>query len=271
MPAVRPLVLGLLAALLVVTPAAAHDYWLEFSPLAPAPSGPLALRLFVGEDFAAEAERAMQRDRTLALRQVTALGELDLLPQVRDGSTPFFDLRLGGAGGYLFGLERDASRISLKPLKFNRYLRHEGLGAAFAARKQAGERWQPARERYTRYLKSFVQVGDTVDGVSTRVLGHRIELVPGRDLAELRPGQRLAVQLRFDGQPLAGARVEAFVRGPGDRVADQAATTDADGRVEFTVDRAGPWLLRTVHMRRCADCRDAEWESFWTSYSFAVR
>jgi hypothetical protein len=213
----------------------------------------------------------MERARLVALKQVTALGELDLLPQVHEGDRPFFAVRLGGAGGYLFGLERDASHIGLKPLKFNRYLRHEGLGAALEERKRAGERFKPARERYTRYLKSFVQVGDAVDGVSTRVLGHRLERVPERDLAAVRPGERVGVQLRFEGRSLAGAKVEAFVRGPGRRADDQAATTDADGRVVLTLDRGGPWLVRAVHIRRCAGCDDAEWESFWTSYSFAVR
>lgn len=271
MPPVRVLALGLLTALCVAFPARAHDYWLEFSPLSPAAGGALALSLWVGEDFAAEAQKAMERRRLVSLRQVTALGELDLLAQARDGATPFLDLRLGGAGGYLFGLEREASHIELKPLKFNRYLRHEGLDVALAERKRAGERRQPGRERYTRYLKSFVQVGDAIDGVSTRVLGHRLELVPDRDLAGLRPGDRLGVQLRFAGEPLAGARVEAFTRGRDGRVAEQAATTDADGRVTFTVAAAGPWLLRAVHMQRCAGCKDADWDSSWSSYGFAVR
>ncbi|PCC71798.1 Uncharacterized conserved protein, contains GH25 family domain [Nannocystis exedens] len=271
MPSVRVLALGFLAAFCLAFPARAHDYWLEFSPLSPAAGGALALSLWVGEDFTAEAQKAMERRRLVSLRQITALGELDLLAQARDGAAPFLDLRLGGAGGYLFGLERDASHIELKPLKFNRYLRHEGLGAAFAERKRAGERWQPGRERYTRYLKSFVQVGDPVDGVSTRVLGHRLELVPDRDLAAVRPGDRLGVQLQFLGEPLAGATVEAFARGRDGRVVAQAATTDADGRARFTVAASGPWLLRAVHMRRCAGCKDADWESFWSSYGFAVR
>lgn len=271
MSTARALVLGLLAALAVAPAARAHDYWLEFSPLAPAADGAVALSLWVGEDFAAEAQKAMERRRIVSLRQITALGELDLLSQADDGSTPFLGLRLGGPGGYLFGLERDASHIELKPLKFNRYLRHEGLRAALAARKQAGERWQPGRERYTRYLKTFVHVGDPVDGVSTRVLGHRLELVPDRDLAGIHPGERLGVQLRLGGQPLAGARVEAFSRGPDGRVAAQEATTDGEGRVTFNLDRGGAWLLRTVHMQRCDGCKDADWDSSWASYSFAVR
>ena len=53
-------------------PARAHDYWMEFQPLAPGSDGELALSLWVGEDFTAEAEKEMQRARTVAFRRVTS-------------------------------------------------------------------------------------------------------------------------------------------------------------------------------------------------------
>ena len=257
---------------LSAAPSWAHDYWLEFQPLAPDTGDELALSLWVGEDFVAEAEKAMQQARTVALRHISGTTDEDLLPGTREGAAPIVQIRLAQPGGHLFVLERDPSHIRLRALKFNRYLEHEGLTAALAERKQAGERLRRARERYNRYLKAFVQVGDAVDGVSTRVLGHTIELVPERDLATLRPGDRLGVQLRFEGKPLPGAKIEAFNRNArAAAVSGQAAVSDANGRVEVTIDRAGAWVVRTVHMRRCTGCTDAEWESFWTSYSFAVR
>lgn len=257
---------------LSAAPSQAHDYWLEFQPLTPGAGDELALSLWVGEDFVAEAEKAMQRARTVALRHITRAADEDLLPETREGGTPIVQLRLDQPGGHLVALERDPSHIQLRARKFNRYLKHEGLTAALAERKRAGERLRRARERYQRYLKAFVQVGDAVDGVSTRTVGHKIELVPERDLAALRPGDRLGVQLRFESKPLPGAKIEAFNRDAGTAaVSGQAAVSDAGGRVEVTIDRAGAWVLRTVHMRRCAGCTDADWESFWTSYSFAVR
>jgi len=41
--------------------------------------------------------------------------------------------------------------------------------------------------------------------------------------------------------------------------------------VEFTLGQRGAWLVRTVHMQRCIGCDDADWESFWAAYSFALR
>lgn len=263
--------LSLAVLALVAAPASAHDYWLEFQPLAPSVNDEIALSLWVGEDFIAEAQREMLKARTVTFRHVAAAGDDDLLPGTHEGARPLVQLQLQQPGGHLFGLQRDARHIRLRALKFNRYLRHEGLTQAFAERKRAGERLRRARERYSRYLKAFVQVDDTADGVSTTPLGHTIELLPERDLAQIRPGDKLSVRLVFEGKPLAGAKIEAFVKSGHDAPADgQTTVSDADGRVSLAITRPGMWLVRTVHMRRCTGCVDVEWESFWTSYAFAV-
>ena len=260
-----------LALGLIAGSAGAHDYWLEFQPLAPAPGGELALSLWVGEDFAAHEQKAMQRDRTRVLRHLSAGRDEDLLPRTRDGATPMLKLDLHEPGGHLLAVERRPANISLRARKFNKYLEHEGLRAALDERRRSGERWRRARERYTRYLKAFVQVGEAADGQSLRVLAHRLELVPERDLATVKAGEPLAVRVRFDGGALAGVQVEAFVRDREGKVHGQARTSDAAGRVEFRLGSAGPWLLRTVHMQRCIGCEDAQWESFWAAYSFALK
>jgi len=76
----------------------------------------------------------------------------------------------------------------------------------------------------------------------------------------------------FEGRPLANAQVEAFTRGPeGPPGPAQVASTDASGRVDLQIAEAGTVLVRTVHMQRCVGCGDAQWESFWSVYSFAAR
>ncbi len=260
------------ALALTAATAQADDYWLEFQPLAPDPGAELAVSLWLGKDFIPEVQQSMQQHRTAALRHITRAGDVDLLPQTRDGVTPLLRLRLESSGGHLLSLERDAARIQLRARNFNRYLEDEGLLAALAARKRAGELWHRGNERYTRYLKTFVQVGDVADGVSTRVVGQRLELVPDRDLAGIKAGERLGVVVMFEGRPLAGAQVEAFTRGPGGaRSQGLPLSTDAAGRVQFTISEPGTVLVRTVHMQRCVGCEGTDWESFWASYSFAAR
>lgn len=256
---------------LAATSVRAEDYWLEFQPLQPAAGSELAVSLWLGKNFIPEAQQAMQQARTVALRHITRSGDVDLLPGTRDGA-PQLRLHLAQPGGHLLSLERDPARVQLRARNFNRYLEAEGLLAPLEARKRAGELWSRGKERYTRYVKAFVQVGELADGVSTRVLGQRLELVPERDLADIKAGEKLGVRVLFEGRPLAGARVEAFARGPADsRPLGAPANSDTNGRVEFTISEPGTVLLRTVHMQRCVGCDDAQWESFWAAYSFAAR
>lgn len=265
---------GTLALALAATPAPARaeDFWLEFQPLQPTPGSELAVSLWLGKNFIPEAQQALQQARTVALRHITSDADADLLPLTHDGITPPLRLHLAKPGGHLVSLERDVTRVQLRARKFNRYLEDEGLLAPLADRKQAGEQWNRGRERYTRYVKAFVQVGELADGVSTRVLGQRLELVPDRELAGLKTGDRLGVRVLFDGRPLASTQVEAFIRSPaGSHTLGQPASSDVTGRVEFTITESGTVLLRTVHMQRCVGCDDAQWESFWATYSFAAR
>ncbi|HEY0136007.1 MAG TPA: DUF4198 domain-containing protein [Nannocystis sp.] len=256
----------------VAAPARADDYWLEFQPLQPSAGSELSLSLWLGKDFIPEAQQAMQQARTVALRHISRAGDTDLLPRTREGVLPLLRLRLGDPGGHLLSLERDTSQVQLRARTFNRYLENEGLLEVLAERKRAGEMWHRASERYTRYLKAFVQVGDVADGVSTKVVGQRLELVPERDLAGLKVGERLGMRVLFEGRPLANAQVEAFTRGPsGAPGPAQVASTDSSGRVDLQISEPGTVLVRTVHMQRCVGCGDTQWESFWSVYSFAAR
>ena len=74
----------------------------------------------------------------------------------------------------------------------------------------------------------------------------------------------------FGGDPLRGAQVAAYNRGE-DGTKTQKGRTNDKGEVQFTLDRAGLWLIRLVHMERCEDVPEYEWESFWAAYSFQLK
>lgn len=260
----------LVSALLLASPASAHDYWLEFQPLQPTVGADLSLSLLVGEDFVAEKEKPFEKARFSALRHVTSTSDTDLLPTAVDGAVPVHRLALDTPGGHLLAVERNPVHIRLRARKFNRYLEHEGLHHVLEQRRHALEHLWPGDERYTRHLKAFVQIGEQADGVSMKVLGQHLEIVPDRDLAAIKAGERLGFVVLFAGKPLPGLQVEAFVRQAG-TTRGQMATSDAAGRVAFTVQSPGAWLVRTLHMQRCSGCIGADWQSFWAGYSFAVR
>ncbi len=86
----------------------------------------------------------------------------------------------------------------------------------------------------------------------------------------MKSGESLPVVLLFEGKPLAGAQIEAHSRVDG-KVMTQKTTSDKDGQATVKLDRAGLWLIRLVHMRRCPEPKEADWESFWASCSFEVK
>jgi uncharacterized GH25 family protein len=257
-----------IAALVVVPAALAHDYWLEPETYSAAPGDTVTVRLHVGEDFTSQEERPFQKKMTAKSQLHSAKQVQDLAGE--DGKTPLAKVKLPAAGGHLVALERGVATITLDADKFNKYLEEEGQDAVLEQRRKAGEDKSPGRERYTRYLKALVQAGDAHDDVFKMVLGQRLEIVPQAGPATLEAGGVLPVRVLFEGKPLAGAKVSAHHR-TRDKVVTLTATTSKEGLAEFKLEQAGPWLVRLVHVRRCEKCDDADWESFWAAYTFALR
>lgn len=256
-------------AALVATPVAAHDYWLQPDRFAYAPGDRLRLELWLGADFRGEASRPWQPARTRSFTLVTDHDTTPLGGRARAGVVPLLaDAPLPAEGPALIGMERRWTDIALAGEKFVEYLHHEGLEQMLAVRARRGPK-ATERECYTRALKSLIQVGDRRSDLHARVLGHVIELVLLDDPAGLDPGGRLRARLLYRDKPLANTRVTALVRGAGGKLSQRTAATDAKGEVAFDSD-AGTWLLRTVHMTPCEGCDYAEWESYWTSFTFAI-
>ena len=255
--------------LLAGLPAAAHDYWLVPDAFFVKPGEATALRLHVGDDFVSEKERPFQKKPTLRFDLVRGKKTVDLAPLGAEDKTPVATLTLKDAGTYLVRMDRAPQTIELEAEKFNKYLADEGLDAILEQRRKLGEDKKPGRERYSRCLKALVQCGDTRDDPVPAV-GQKLEIVPLANPYTLKAGETLKVRVLFDGKALAGAKVSAHRRA-GDKVTTQSAQTTAEGEAAFKVDGAGSYLIRLVHMRRCADEDGVDWESYWAALTFAVK
>lgn len=261
---------GLVAAAaiaLLASPAVAHDFWLAPSELVLDGDREVTISLLVGEGLVSEQEKPFDPGRFPRLVRLHAGRAEDLIGSAVANAKPMLRLPVRGAGGHLLVVDRSPSRIELLPKKFEAYLREEGLEAIIGERAKLGEAAKPGRERYSRYLKALIQVGATRDETYRTVMDQTLELVPEANPAFVEPGGTLSVVVRFRGKPLAGAELEAFGKGQGG-TGKASHRTDAEGRVKVAIDRRGTWLLRLVHMERCQACPDADWESFWTAYTF---
>lgn len=259
----------------VATPArtSAHDFWLTADDLNPPLHGGAALSLKVGDGFEATDDKPLDRSRTASFERWSVLGGVDLLPGAAEGSQPIAQVGFLREGGYLFGMERRPTTIELTPIKFNTYLRKEGLSKVLELRRRSGKLWQNGRERYSRYLKTLVQVGDTHDAIHARQLGHELEIIPQADPTTVVPGPAalLKLQLYFRGQPLGFRQLTAYVRRPNGSTHEVTFKSLEDGQANLPIFYAGRWLIRTVHMIECAtECDGVDWDSYWASYLFEI-
>ncbi|MDO4706159.1 MAG: DUF4198 domain-containing protein [Comamonadaceae bacterium] len=95
-------------------------------------------------------------------------------------------------------------------------------------------------------------------------LGYALEIVPAVNPAKLEEGDKLAVQVLYEGKPLAGAKVST------DFFDHDAAevTTDAEGRAELKVAREGFNALAVEHSVAHTDKSQADTVNLFSSLTF---
>jgi uncharacterized GH25 family protein len=265
----RKLLATIICALLLAVKVFAHEYWFEPETFFPAPGQNTVVHLYVGDGLVKDREeRPFQLAKTKTFQLFSASRTLNLKTSLVDEASPIYNFAANRAGNYLLAMERNWSYIKIEPQKFESYLREDGLDYILGERERLGENGKEGRERYSRFIKSLLQVGDKRDETYHKTVGLRLEITPLENPYSKRVGDKLAFQVLFDGKPLAGKTAFADNRNG----ASQRMTTDRDGTITMTVDRNGLWLVRLVVMQRCTkECNEADWESFWGAYSFGVK
>ena len=198
-------------------------------------------------------------------------GQFDMRTMAEDGKSPIVNFASNKPGTYSIVIERDWSYIKIDAPKFEDYLRDEGMDYIVAERKRLSESAREGRERYSRFIKTMIQVGDSLTGNAKTRIGSKLEIVPLDNPYKKRVGGTLSFEVWFDGRPLADYAVFADNR-DGDSITTQKLKTDKSGTAEVKLDRKGIWLIRVVRMQRCENrCGEADWESFWGALSFGVK
>lgn len=247
----------------------AHEYWFEPGSFFLRSGESTPVHLYVGDGLSKDLEeRGFQPDMTPMFSLFFGSGASDVRASLAAGQTPVYRLSVNEPGNYLLAMHRDWAYITLEPAEFEAYLREDGMEYIIAERRKLGETDSPGKERYSRYLKSLIQVGDVQDENYRRDAGLKLEITPDENPYAKRVGSTLSFTVRFDGKPLSGKRVFASNRSS----AKQKLRTDRNGRVRMKINGEGLWLVHLVFMQRCvSECGEADWESFWGAYSFGVR
>lgn len=247
----------------------AHEYWFEPETFFSARGDKTAVHLYVGDGLVKDREeRVYQPEKTPMFQLFSTYKTWDLKTSLTEGQMPIYNFSAEKTGNYLLAMERNWSYIKLEAQKFEDYLREDGMEYIIAERAKLGENQKEGRERYSRFIKSLLQVGDKRDDTYKKLIGLKLEIMPLENPYSKKVGDKLNFQVLFDGKPLANRAIYADNRNS----ETQKMTTDKNGKITVKLDKSGLWLVRLVNMQRCQkDCAEADWESFWGAFSFGVK
>jgi uncharacterized GH25 family protein len=262
----------LCASLAFAPIARAHDFWLQPRTFRVDANATLPFTLEVGHGPLRQRSpipmRRIERldviapdGSTLDMRSRLHLGD-----DLGDGDAAF-----GKEGSYVIVLQTDDRAESHLPaIRFNDYLRAEGLTPALALRESTRRMDADGSENYRRIAKAIVQVGDApADAQVTRTLGLPLEIVPERNPCAMPRAATLPVRVDYEGLPLAGALVK-LTDLANDAEPFEMRVTDAEGRAEFTLPAKGAWLLNVIWTKAKPAGGDTEFETVFSSLSFGL-
>ncbi|MDF1607786.1 DUF4198 domain-containing protein [Hoeflea sp. YIM 152468] len=260
--------LALTGLVMAASPVQAHEFWLEPQAFSVAADFPIKADIRVGQDFKGDAFPFIPA-RFSAFKHHDRLGESEVTGTT--GDLPALQLVPRTEGLNIVTYVSVAERIRFRDWeKFAAYLDYEGLNRIAAHHDVRGLPRDDIRELYTRCAKTLVSVGGET-GDLDRATGMRLELVADERPQALAPGAQMGFTLLWDGQPLADTQVALFHRGKtGDDATRTLARTDASGLARFTLAAEGTYLAASVHMTEAPAGRNADWQSYWASLTFAV-
>ena len=261
---------GLAAALLVGGVAAlqAHDFWVV-PRLFQVPEGwAVHVAGQTGMNFP-ESLSAIDEGRVAEAELVSADRRMPVEESFRSGTSLMMEARPDAAGQWWVAVALETRPIRMSASQFDAYLEHDGVWGVLEERRSSGTSADSVDERYTKYAKALIEVGEGGPEAWDRRVGHPVEFVLLEDPFSLHPGDRVRARLLWRGEPLANHVVFAGRAGAGEGPTSHART-DSNGVVEFPVFVPGAWYLKAIHMAEDGDDPEVEYRSHWATLTFRV-
>ena len=157
------------------------------------------------------------------------------------GDTSVFVFRTGAAGTYVVGASTLPRTLRMEAKAFNEYLASDGVTDMLESRKRSNELTKPSHERYSKHVKTLLQVGDARTPGFDTVLGYPAEVVPLDNPYATKVGGVVRARTLVDGRPVANQLVMSGGRTPsGARLPVSNVRSGPDG---VAVSRSVPRLL----------------------------
>jgi uncharacterized GH25 family protein len=268
----------LLAAVFAVTiaaaPASAHEMFLKAQNSFQEPGADQVVRLINGTFD--KSENAITRDR-MADVSILANGTITK-PRPSDWyddeDSSYLKYNSGDIGTQVIGVSTKARIITMSPDDFVAYLTHDGILDTLAVFEKENTLTE-VRERYSKHIRTVIQVGDERSDSYATQLGYPVEIILDQNPYELRFGNDLSFQVLYRGKPAANQLVRASYEGfhghdaSGGHFNSYDMRTDEDGRASFLLNNKALWYISLIHMQEIDD-PEADYESNWATITFRV-
>jgi uncharacterized GH25 family protein len=262
----------LLMGLICCVPAPAHDFWVQPADYWLQPQTASSITLQVGHGPFRQ-RSPIPLSRILRFEAIgpdgvgnDLRGTLHLGGSADDGAFTFSQ-----PGAYVLVLETDNRAESHLPaIRFNDYLKIEGLTPALEQRERLHQTDRDGSENYSRHAKAIVQIGppDAFSQIQvTRPLGLPLEIVPEANPYARPQPRALPIRVIYDGHSLEGALVK-LTHLENDAVPLETHLTDRMGRATFVMPTEGSWLLNVIWTKPLPRSRENDFETIFSSLSF---
>jgi uncharacterized GH25 family protein len=155
-------------------------------------------------------------------------------------------------------------------VEFNEYLTLEGIPDVLENRKRDRELDKDARYRYSKYVKTILQVGDRESDSYKTALGYAVEMIPQANPYKLKKGATIEILCLKDGKPLVGQTVLTGRETGGKLAAEKSIRSDAKGVIKIKLDEAGKWYAKFINMVKIDDPK-LNYESKWATLTFEIK
>ena len=253
---------GLLASIMLFS----HEFWLQPVKFLLKINEATNIDVYVGEGF--KGERADGTKYHIAmLKHFSEAGMNDYRSNASGKDSTIIRARFSTAGNHLIAFNNTNKSINLPANEFNAYLREEGLNDVLDERIRKNDTTSAGREVYQRCVKTLFQVGNSTDSTYKLNTGMRLELIPSANPYDIKQNDSIGFTVLFDNKLVENALVLAWnvIKG---KTSVTKLRSDVNGNVRFPISRTGRWMISSVKMVPHINREEADWQSYWGSYTF---
>jgi len=267
--------LGTSVFLATALAASAHEMFLKPQSFYLAPNTNTAVALYNGTFDKSENPITRTRMGDVSIMTGGQVSHPGLGVWRDDKVTSYLGVAVKGPGTYVVGVSTKPKIIELSADAFEEYLKHDGIEDVLKARQDAKAPRSSVRERYSKHVRTILQVGATQTDDFSRPLGYPAEILLQTNPAALKVGDTLSFKALRKGQPMSGQLVYASFDGfhghspDGGHINAVRLRTDEAGKGSFKISRPGKWYVTLINMQKVTG--DADYESNWSTVTFEVR